>query len=573
MRDKVLNILIRTFLFFCLLIAVLHRTVAGRVVLNEVLANEPGSRVKLEWVELFNPDTSAIDLGGWTFISKSDTTIFPAGTLIPEKNYLILARKLVSVLPDSESFEYHWGNGSGIWGDGPEENFPAVEVKLSLTNSAGTVTLIDPQQNSSNFSWNKDAGDGVSWERISPSGEDSISNWGFCIFSKGSTPGEANSITPVPNDLSITPFDLSTEPASPGENENFKLKVNVRNSGTSSSNENFLYFFCDYDFDGSLEENESLGTPVYIPPIPVNQDLTFSKELSFPKGVYRLYVQIGKDDKEYNNQTFINIRVGQTLPEIVINEFLCSPGDNQPEWIELYNRTATPINLKNWHLGDSAGQSLITNEDLNLFPGEYLILTENRSLFLSSYPEANCNVIEPLSWHILNNSGDKIVLKDSLGFTIDELSYTAEADIKGFSQERVSSEKVSSDQNNWWRSVDPKGSTPCRKNSLFDSYSLDQAKLDINPNPFSPDGDGFEDQTGISFDIPFKSELTLKIYDVRGRLVRTLMDKVPQVSGEIFWDGKDNNGNIVKAGIYILYLKTSGSSNLSKKTTIAVAKR
>jgi hypothetical protein len=542
-------------------------------VLNEVLANEPGSRVKLEWVELFNPDTSAIDLGGWTFISKSDTTIFPAGTLIPEKNYLILARKLVSVLPDSESFEYHWGNGSGIWGDGPEENFPAVEVKLSLTNSAGTVTLIDPQQNSSNFSWNKDAGDGVSWERISPSGEDSISNWGFCIFSKGSTPGEANSITPVPNDLSITPFDLSTEPASPGENENFKLKVNVRNSGTSSSNENFLYFFCDYDFDGSLEENESLGTPVYIPPIPVNQDLTFSKELSFPKGVYRLYVQIGKDDKEYNNQTFINIRVGQTLPEIVINEFLCSPGDNQPEWIELYNRTATPINLKNWHLGDSAGQSLITNEDLNLFPGEYLILTENRSLFLSSYPEANCNVIEPLSWHILNNSGDKIVLKDSLGFTIDELSYTAEADIKGFSQERVSSEKVSSDQNNWWRSVDPKGSTPCRKNSLFDSYSLDQAKLDINPNPFSPDGDGFEDQTGISFDIPFKSELTLKIYDVRGRLVRTLMDKVPQVSGEIFWDGKDNNGNIVKAGIYILYLKTSGSSNLSKKTTIAVAKR
>jgi len=382
-----------------------------------------------------------------------------------------------------------------------------------------------------------------------------------------------NSITPVPNDLSITPFDLSTEPASPGETENFKLKVNVRNSGTSSSSENFLYFFCDYDFDGSLEENESLGTPFYIPPIPVNQDLTFSKKLSFPQGVYRLYVQIGEDDKEYNNQAFINIRVGQTLPEIVINEFLCSPGDNQPEWIELYNRTATPINLKNWRLGDSASQSLITNEDLNLFPGEYLILTENRSLFSSSFPEASCNVIEPLSWHILNNSGDKIVLKDSLGFTIDELSYTAEADIKGYSQERVSSEKVSSDQNNWWRSVDPKGSTPCKINSLQNSNSTEEVKLDINPNPFSPDGDGFEDQAGISYTIPFKSESTLKIYDIRGRLIRTLMDKAPQVSGVIFWDGKDNDGNIVKAGIYILYLKTSGPSSLSKKTTIVVAKR
>lgn len=573
MTDKVFNFLIRTFLFFCLLIIVSPPTASGRVVLNEVLANEPSSRVKLEWVELFNTDTLAIDLGGWTFICKSDTTIFSAGTLIPGKNYLILARKLVSTPPDSESFECYWGNGSGVWGDDPKENIPAIEVKLSLTNSSGAITLIDPQQNSSNFSWNKDAGDGVSWERISPSGTDSISNWGFCVYSKGSTPGKVNSLTPVPNDLSITTSDLSTEPASPGENENFKLKVNARNSGTSSSSENFLYFFCDYDFDGSLEENESLGTSVYIPPIPVNQALTFSKELSFPKGVYRLYVQIGEDDKEYNNQTFINIRVGQTLSEIVINEFLCSPGDNQPEWIELYNRATTLVSLKNWLLGDSASQSLITNEDLNLFPGEYLILTENRSLFLSSCPEASCNVIEPLSWHILNNSGDKIVLKDSLGFTIDELSYTADADIKGFSQERVSTEKISSDPNNWWRSVDPKGSTPCKINSLQNSYSMEDVKLDINPNPFSPDGDGFEDQAGISYTIPFKSELTLKVFDVRGRLIKTLMDKSPQVSGEIIWDGKDNDGNIVRVGIYILYLKISGSSSLSKKTTIIVAKR
>ncbi|MDP3024572.1 MAG: lamin tail domain-containing protein [candidate division Zixibacteria bacterium] len=573
MTDKVLNFLIRFFLLLCLLIIVLPPAASGRVVLNEILANEPGSRVKLEWVELFNPDTSAIDLGGWTFISKSDTTIFPAGTLIPEKNYLILARKLVSVPPDPESFEYHWGNGSGIWGDYPEESYPAIEVKLSLNNSSGTVTFIDPQQNSSSFSWNKDAGDGVSWERISPSGEDSISNWGFCIFSKGSTPGKVNSVTPADNDLSISPQNLSIEPQSPEENDFFRLKVKVTNTGISISKENLLYFFCDYDLDGVLEGNESLGSPEYIPLIPVNQDFIISKELSFSKGVYRLYVQIGEDEKEYNNQAFINIRVGQTLPEIVINEFLCSPGDNQPEWIELYNRTATPVNLRSWHLGDSTGQSLITNEDLNLFPREYLILTENRSLFLSSYPEANCNVIEPPSWHILNNGGDWIIFQDSLGFTVDELSYAADADIKGISQERVSPERVSSDQNNWWRSVDPKGSTPCRKNSLFDSYSLDRTKLDINPNPFSPDGDGFEDQTGISFDIPFKSELTLKIYDVRGRQVRTLMDKSPQVSGEIVWDGKDNNGNIVRVGIYILYLKTSGSSNLSKKTTIAVAKR
>ncbi|HEX9911691.1 MAG TPA: FlgD immunoglobulin-like domain containing protein, partial [candidate division Zixibacteria bacterium] len=75
------------------------------------------------------------------------------------------------------------------------------------------------------------------------------------------------------------------------------------------------------------------------------------------------------------------------------------------------------------------------------------------------------------------------------------------------------------------------------------------------------------------YTIPFRSELTLKIYDVKGRLVKTLMDKEPQISGEIFWEGEDNQGRKVKVGIYILYLEVSGSKNLSKKSTVVVARR
>ena len=545
----------------------------SKVIINEVLANEPSSETKLEWVELFNLDSSAVDLGGWTFISKQDTTVFPSGTLIPGENYLILARKLVSIFPDTESFEYHWGNGSGVWGDCPEEDFPAIEVKLSLTNSAGTVTLIDPEKNSSSFSWNKDPGDGISWEKIFPQGNDSLSNWGFCIFSKGNTPGKVNSLNPVPNDLSISSADLSIEPQSPEENQTFVVKVKVTNSGNSTSEENRLYFFCDYDFDGRLEEDESLSSPLNIPPLILNQETTFVKELSLSKGNYRLYAQTGEDDKDYNNQAYINLRIGSILPDVIINEFLCSPNDNQPEWVELYNRTDTLINLKNYLFGDSVAQSLITNEDLNLHAHDYLVLTENYSLFLSSYPEANCNIIEPASWHILNNSGDRIILKDSLGFVMDEVSYNSGVDIKGVSQERISPERKSSDPDNWWRSVDSKGSTPCKINSIQDSPSSDEVKVEIKPDPFSPDGDGFEDQTSIKYTIPFRSELTLKIYDVKGRLVKTLMDKEPQISGEIFWEGEDDQGKKVRVGIYILYLEVSGPKNLSKKSTVVVARR
>lgn len=573
MRKLCFKLLIITLLFVNLTVLLKAQAAANKVVLNEVLANEPSSETKLEWVELFNLDSSAVDLGGWTFISKQDTTVFSSGTLIPGKDYLILARKFVSIFPDTESFEYHWGNGSGVWGDCPEEDFPAIEIKLSLTNTAGTVTLLDSEENSFSFSWNKDPGDGISWERILPSGEDSLSNWGFCIYSRGSTPGKVNSLTPVPNDLSISADDLSIEPQSPEEDKAFRLKAIVKNSGDLTSEENQLYFFCDYDFDGKLEENESLSSPLNIPPLISNQETTFVKELSFSRGNYRLYAQIGEDDKDYNNQAYINLRIGSILTDVIINEFLCSPNDNQPEWVELYNRSDTLINLKNYLFGDSVAQSLITNEDLNLNPHDYLILTENYSLFLSSYPEANCSLIEPETWHILNNSGDRIILKDSLGFVMDEVSYNSGVDIKGVSQERISPERKSSDPDNWWRSVDPKGSTPCKINSIQDSPSSDEVKVEIKPDPFSPDGDGFEDQTSIKYTIPFRSELTLKIYDVKGRLVKTLMDKEPQISGEIFWEGEDNQGRKVKVGIYILYLEVSGSKNLSKKSTVVVARR
>ena len=561
------------FIIAILLLLVQAQTSMSKVIINEVLDNEPSSETKLEWVELYNLESSAVDLAGWTFISKQDTTIFSSGTFIPGENYLILARKLVSNFPDTESFEYHWGNGSGIWGDCPEEDFPAIEVKLSLTNSAGTVTLIDLEKNSSSFSWNKDPGDGISWEKIFPQGNDSLSNWGFCIYSRGSTPGKVNSLTPVPNDLSISAEDLSMEPQSPEEDKTFRLKAVVKNSGDLTSEENLLCFFCDYDFDGRLEEDESLSSPLNIPPLVSNQETTFVKELSLSKGIYRLYAQTGEDDKDYNNQAYINLRIGSNLPDIVINEFICSPNDNQPEWVELYNRTDTLINLKNYLFGDSVAQSFLTNEDLNLNPHDYLVLTENYSLFLSSYPEVNCSIIEPASWHILNNSGDRIILKDSLGFVMDEVIYSSGADIKGVSQERISPERKSSDPDNWWRSVDPKGSTPCKINSIQDSPSSDEVKVEINPDPFSPDGDGFEDQTRIKYTIPFRSELTLKIYDVKGRLVKTMMDKEPQISGEIYWDGDDNQGRKVRVGIYILYLEVSVSKNISKKETIVVAKK
>jgi len=69
--------------------------------------------------------------------------------------------------------------------------------------------------------------------------------------------------------------------------------------------------------------------------------------------------------------------------------------------------------------------------------------------------------------------------------------------------------------------------------------------LDQNvPNPFNP-------ETTIGFAIPEAGHVKLAIYDVAGRLVRTLVDgnRKAAYHREV-WNGMDNNGTRVSSGVY-----------------------
>jgi hypothetical protein len=61
----------------------------------------------------------------------------------------------------------------------------------------------------------------------------------------------------------------------------------------------------------------------------------------------------------------------------------------------------------------------------------------------------------------------------------------------------------------------------------------------------------------IAFTMPQAGHLSIKIYDVRGRLVRTLVDGVFEAGpGEVIWDGRTQNGKAVAAGVYMYKAKT-----------------
>ncbi|MEN8005809.1 MAG: FlgD immunoglobulin-like domain containing protein [Candidatus Krumholzibacteriota bacterium] len=81
------------------------------------------------------------------------------------------------------------------------------------------------------------------------------------------------------------------------------------------------------------------------------------------------------------------------------------------------------------------------------------------------------------------------------------------------------------------------------------------------PNPFNP-------QTWIDFSLPSAQKVSLRIYDERGRLVRTLVDGMaPEGDNQVRWDGKDNGGRGVASGVYHYVLK-SNSGDLRHKMTL-----
>jgi hypothetical protein len=78
------------------------------------------------------------------------------------------------------------------------------------------------------------------------------------------------------------------------------------------------------------------------------------------------------------------------------------------------------------------------------------------------------------------------------------------------------------------------------------------------PNPFNP-------TTRIRFDIPHSVDVQLRIFDILGREVRSLVNERHNAgSFTVTWDGKNNMGRQVSSGVYIYHLK-AGEFTSSKK--------
>lgn len=87
---------------------------------------------------------------------------------------------------------------------------------------------------------------------------------------------------------------------------------------------------------------------------------------------------------------------------------------------------------------------------------------------------------------------------------------------------------------------------------FVDAPALRTASLSVAPNPFNP-------RTVVEFVVAVRGGATLRVYNVRGELVRTLHDGVLEAGEHSFvWNGEDEAGGRVSSGVYLVSAITSG---------------
>ena len=92
--------------------------------------------------------------------------------------------------------------------------------------------------------------------------------------------------------------------------------------------------------------------------------------------------------------------------------------------------------------------------------------------------------------------------------------------------------------------------------ALGEAVPARTALLGSAPNPFNP-------QTTISFELAEQGAVTLQVFDLSGRLVKTFLNNevCPQGRNEATWNGRDDTGRMVASGTYFYRLKAGNYSD------------
>jgi len=126
---------------------------------------------------------------------------------------------------------------------------------------------------------------------------------------------------------------------------------------------------------------------------------------------------------------------------VVINEVEYDSVESGPdaayEWMELYNNASSPVELAGWTISDNMATDSITSAELSTGPtmiipaNGFLVIAASED-FYTNYPGFTGDIVFVADGSIgngLSNDGDRLILRDSAGTVIDQMSYGTDATV------------------------------------------------------------------------------------------------------------------------------------------------
>ncbi len=477
-----------------------------------------------EFIEIYNlSSTRSIDLSNYKikYYTSSPDIITSAGfgTILPPGSYAVI-------------LEGDYDLENGIYKDLIPTSALILKISDNSFGSSGMANttsrqliLFSPNDDTVDvYTYSANNKAGYSDEKILLTKNNSADNWENSKVPDG-TPGFKSSVSPLNFDLELSEIKIS--PENPKLNEKLSIYAFVKNKGNNTADNFTIEIYNDKNMD-SIPSPSELISAADIRDLKFSDSVSAAANLTIDHpGTYFIIAKasFSLDEDTANNSLILKFIVtGQPVHynDVVVNEIMYAPLPDEPEWIELFNRSASVINLSGWKIGDNSKSTSAFKNDIFIQPGSYLVVSKDSSIV------NNFSVMSPvavLNFPSLNNSGDAIVVKDSSGILIDSLLYQPSwGGTNGMSLERISQAVQSTDSTNWKTTANKNRGTPGYINSLSQK-DYDITLTDIVFNPADP---LIKDNVSISAMVrnngKYSSPFSLKLYEDTNR------DSLPDVN-------------------------------------------
>ncbi len=397
------------------------------LVISEIMYHPTNSQ--LEYVELFNSRGEPADLSGY-HLGGSISYTFPNGTTLPGGGFLVIARS-----PSDLQSAYGLSGVLGPYAN----NLPNDSGTVMLINQSGAIFLQVDYTDHAPWPVSPD-GAGHSLVLAHPSyGENNPLAWA-ASDSIGGSPGRLDAFTPDPvRSVVINEFLAHTDLPDVDY-------IELYNHGAQA-----------VDISGCVLTDDPATNRFVIPPgtiLPphgfvsyVDTTLNFNlnaagESIFFKNATSTRIIDAVRFDAQENGvatgrypdggDQFYRLAAktpGATnapilVSDIVINELMYDPisGDDNDQYVELYNRGTNSVNIGGWSLSDGVSYRFPTNTVLRA--DGYIVVARSAARMMANYANLNATNCLGNFGGKLSHGGERLVLNKAIPHTVVENNVT-----------------------------------------------------------------------------------------------------------------------------------------------------